>query len=53
MRILLTCVGLGCFMAMLLMSHAEKQQEAALDRLSSYRLGPQPFFMTILISNRS
>jgi hypothetical protein len=27
---------------MLLIFHAEKQQEAALDRLSSYKLEPQP-----------
>jgi len=41
LRILLTCIGLACAATMLMISHAEKQQEAALDRLSSYELKPQ------------
>ena len=41
MRILLTCTGLACAAIMLMISYAEKQQEAALDRLSSYELKPQ------------
>ena len=42
MRILLTCLGLACAAAVLLISHAERQQEAALDALSNYKLKPQP-----------
>ena len=41
LRILLTCIGLAYAATMLMISHAEKQQEAALDRLSSYELKPQ------------
>jgi hypothetical protein len=41
LRILLTCTGLACAAIMLMISYAEKQQEAALDRLSSYELKPQ------------
>jgi hypothetical protein len=41
MRILLTCMGLACAAAMLMISHAERQQQAALDRLSGYELKPQ------------
>ena len=42
MKILLTCVSLACAVAMLMISHAERRQEAALDALSNYRLKPQP-----------
>jgi len=42
MRILLTCLGLACGATMLMIAHAEKQQEAALEALSSYKLEPQP-----------
>jgi hypothetical protein len=41
LRILLTCIGLACAATMLMISYAEKQQEAALDRLSSYEVKPQ------------
>jgi hypothetical protein len=41
LRILQTCIGLACAATMLMIFHAEKQQEAALDRLSSYELKPQ------------
>ena len=42
LKILLTCVSLACAVAMLMISHAERRQEAALDALSNYRLKPQP-----------
>jgi hypothetical protein len=42
LRILLTCIGLACAGAVLIISHAERQQEAALDALSNYKLKPQP-----------
>jgi len=42
LRILLTCLGLACAATMLMIAHAERQQEAALDRLSSYKLEAQP-----------
>jgi hypothetical protein len=42
LRILLTLLGLVCASTMLMISHAEKQQEAALDRLASYTPEPQP-----------
>ena len=42
MRILLTCIGLACAVIVLMISYAEKQQEIALDMLSSYQLKPQP-----------
>ena len=42
MKILLTCVSLAGAVAMLMISHAERRQEAALDALSNYRLKPQP-----------
>ena len=42
MRILLTCVGLACAAMVLTISYAEKQQEVALETLSSYKLKPQP-----------
>ena len=42
LRILLACVSLACVAAMLMISHAERRQEAALDALSNYRLKPQP-----------
>ena len=42
MRILLTCLGLAGAATMLMIFYAEKQQEIALDMLSSYKLKPQP-----------
>ena len=42
MKILLTCISLACAAAVLMISHAERQQEAALDALSNYKLKPQP-----------
>ena len=45
MRILLSCIGLAWAATMLLVSLAEKQQEAALERLSSYKLKPQPVLL--------
>ena len=42
LRILLTRLGLACAATMLMISHAERQQEAALDRLASYKPEPQP-----------
>ena len=42
MRILLTRLGLACAAPVLIISHAETQQEAALDALSNYKLKPQP-----------
>jgi hypothetical protein len=42
LRILLTCIGLACAALMLMISYAEKQQEVALDTLSSYKLKPEP-----------
>ena len=41
-RILLISMGLACAAIVLMISYAEKQQEAALERLSSYELKPQP-----------
>ena len=38
MRILLTCISLACVAAVLMIFHAERQQEAALDALSNYKL---------------
>ena len=38
MRILLSCIILACVAAVLIISHAERQQEAALDALSNYKL---------------
>jgi hypothetical protein len=35
-------LGLACAAAVLIISHAERQQEAALDALSNYELKPQP-----------
>jgi hypothetical protein len=35
-------VGLACAAILLMISHAEKQQEVALEALSSYKLKPQP-----------
>ena len=37
----LTCMGLACMAAVLSISYAERQQQAALDALSSYKLEPQ------------
>ena len=42
MRILLTCLGLAGAATMLMVFYAERQQEAALDALSNYKLKPQP-----------
>jgi hypothetical protein len=42
LRILLTCIGLACAAMVLMISYAEKQQEIALESLSSYKLKPQP-----------
>jgi hypothetical protein len=42
LRILLACMSLACAAAMLMISHAERRQEAALDALSNYKLRPQP-----------
>jgi len=42
LRILLACVSLACAAIVLVISYAEKQQEIALDMLSSYKLKPQP-----------
>ena len=42
LRILLACISLACAAAMLMISHAERRQEAALDALSNYKLKPQP-----------
>ena len=42
LRILLTCLGFACAAAVLIISYAERQQEAALDALSNYKLKPQP-----------
>ena len=45
LRILLACIGLAWAATALLVSLAEKQQEAALERLSSYKLKPQPVLL--------
>ena len=42
MRILLTCLGLAGAATMLMVFYAERQQEAALDALSNYKLKPLP-----------
>jgi len=42
LRILLTYIGLACAAIVLMISYAEKQQEIALDTLSSYKLKPEP-----------
>ena len=45
MRILLTCLILAGAAVVLMIFHAERQQEAALDALSNYKLmKPQPVF---------
>ena len=41
MRILLTCLGMAGAATMLMIFYAEKQQDAALDKLSSYELKAQ------------
>jgi len=38
LKILLTCISLACVAAVLMIFHAERQQEAALDALSNYKL---------------
>ena len=38
MKILLTCISLACVAAVLMIFRAERQQEAALDALSNYKL---------------
>ena len=42
LRILLTCLSLACAAAVLIILYAERQQEAALDALSNYKLKSQP-----------
>ena len=42
MRILLTCLSVAGVGALLIISHAERRQEAALDALSNFKLKPQP-----------
>ena len=42
MRIFLACLSLACAAAVLFIFYAERQQEAALDALSNYKLKPQP-----------
>ena len=42
LRILLTCLSLACAATVLIIFYAERQQEAALDALSNYKLKPQP-----------
>ena len=42
LRILLTLLGLAYAATVLMISHAERQQEVALDRLASYEPEPQP-----------
>ena len=47
MRVLLTCIGLACTVALLTISYAEKQQQSALEELSNYQLKPQPVAFTV------
>jgi hypothetical protein len=42
LRILLTWLGLAYAATMLMIFHAERQQEVALDELASYKPEPQP-----------
>ena len=42
LRILLICLTLACAAAVLIIMYAERQQAAALDALSNYKLKPQP-----------
>jgi hypothetical protein len=42
LRILLTCIGLAFVLELLIISYAERQQQAALDALFEYKLEPQP-----------
>ena len=42
LRILLTCIGLAFVSDLLIISYAERQQQAAIDALSDYKLEPQP-----------
>jgi len=39
---LLTCMGLAFVSDLLIISYAERQQQAAIDALSDYKLEPQP-----------
>ena len=41
LRILLTCIGLALVSDLLIISYAERQQQAAIDVLSTYKLEPQ------------
>jgi|JAHE01.1.fsa_nt_gi hypothetical protein len=41
LRILLTCIGLALVSDLLIISYAERQQQAAIDVLSNYKLEPQ------------
>jgi len=50
LRILLSCIILACVAAVLIISHAERQQEAALDALSNYKLKPQPVLYSAGVS---
>jgi hypothetical protein len=50
LRILLTCLGLASAAAVLIISLAERQQDAALDALSNYKLKPQPVLYSAGVS---
>jgi hypothetical protein len=50
LRILLTCIALACAADLLIISYAERQQQAALDALSNYKLEPQPVVFTAGVS---
>ena len=53
MRILLTCLILAGVAVVLMIFHAERQQEAALDALSNYTLmKPQPVLHSAGVSPR-
>jgi len=50
LRILLACIGLACLADLLIISYAERQQQAALDALSNYKLEPQPVIFAVGVS---
>ena len=50
MRILLICIGLACAADLLIISYAERRQQAALDALSDYKLEPQPAIFAVGVS---
>jgi hypothetical protein len=52
LRILLTCVSFACAAAVLIVFHAERQQEAALDALSNYKLKQQPALYAAGVSSQ-